>query len=512
MSLPAAKDLRARADRVIERAALSGTPRGRFFRDQRQRLAGRLLPTLAMVAVATGAAAAADLLRSPPVPSAVTLTQGLTATVLAALALGSTLARESRLALISVAAAGTIVLLGGWCFVTAATGGMASPYALSVPMALAVMVMALPFPPWQVPALALFGAVAFFCAVPEAPVSAFALFVLLGAGGFAIARARLRSALTAFRRMERLGASVARIRRVQDQLVVVEKLEALRVLVGGMAHEVNNALAVSVASTEQIARVVRQDPEAAAKAAERAQRGLVRIRGTIDRLKRFALAEEGALEPADLCAMLDFALESAVGRARSGVMIDRRYDDDLGAIVTHVAALAEALFQGARNAVESMPKGGTIRASVRREGGRVVIAVADEGQGIPAARLGKVFDPFYARDGADATWSGGARVLSPLPGRSGLGLSAVYGLVSAIGGEVEIRSEVGRGTEVALSLPAADGARQPLSSKQMPVARGLTPTPPAVGDRPSSERPPPVGPPLSAPPPPLRRSSKPPPR
>jgi signal transduction histidine kinase len=220
-----------------------------------------------------------------------------------------------------------------------------------------------------------------------------------------------------------------------------------------MAHELNNALAVSLASTEQIVRVADKDPPAAAKAAERAQRGLVRIRGTIDRLKRFAMAEEGVLEAADLCAMLDFALESAIGRARSGVVIDRNYDEDLPSIDTHVAALAEALFQIARNAVESMPKGGTIHASVRRDGDRVVLTVADEGQGIPPTRLGKIFDPFYAREATDPTFSGG-KLLPRLPGRAGLGLSAVYGLVSAIGGKVDIRSQVGQGTAVSLSLPS----------------------------------------------------------
>jgi signal transduction histidine kinase len=234
--------------------------------------------------------------------------------------------------------------------------------------------------------------------------------------------------------------------------VVVEKLEALRVLVGGMAHELNNALSVSMASTEQLGLIVGSDPESAAKAAQRAHGGLSRIRGTIERLKRFALSEDGVLESADLCAMLDFALESAVGRAQSGVAIERRYDEGLPPIDTHIAGLAEALFQVARNAVQAMPKGGTLRATVRTDGDAVVVSVADEGTGIPKGRLAKVFDPYYVRESADTTWSGG-RVLGAIPGRSGLGLSAVYGLVSAFGGTVDIQSEVGKGTEVSIRLP-----------------------------------------------------------
>lgn len=450
-SLPPAKDLRARADRVMERAALAGTPRQRFLRDQRRGLAARLLPALAMIAVASGAAAVVDLFHEPPYPREVTIAQGLTATLLAMLVLGTSIGRRSLPALVTIASTGTMVMVVGWGAVTRFTGGVLSPYALSVPLCLTVILLTIPFPPRVAPLLAVASAVVMAASAPGAPPSAFVVFALLGAGGWQIARTRRRRALHAFRRLERLSGAIARIRRVQDELVVVEKLEALRVLVGGIAHELNNALAVALASTEQAATMMESNPAAAAKAAQRANGGLVRIRGTIDRLRRFAMADETVLEPADVASMLDFALESAIGRARSGVAVDRDYDPSAGTVVTHAAALAEALFQVAKNAVESMPKGGTIRASVKRIGDSVVLSVADEGQGIPPARLAKVFDPFYAREVMDTMTK--SRVLPAIPGRAGLGLSAVYGVVSALGGKVEIKSEVGKGTEVSIVLP-----------------------------------------------------------
>ena len=82
VSLAAARELRARADRVTERAALSGTPRSRFLREERRRLSARMLPALGTLAAATGAAAAADVFREPPVPREVLLAQGVTASVL----------------------------------------------------------------------------------------------------------------------------------------------------------------------------------------------------------------------------------------------------------------------------------------------------------------------------------------------------------------------------------------------------------------------------------------------
>lgn len=453
VSLPTAKDLREKANRVGERAALPGTPRTRFLREQRRRVVARLLPTLAMLAVGTGVAALTDLFRASTGSRWVSLAQGLTAATLALLALATTALRKNLAALTAIALVAAAALSAGWGAVAYVTGGVMSPYALAIPLGITVMVVTLPLPPRVVPVVALMGGLAMLVSCPGAPPSAFVVFLLLGFGGYTIARTRRKRSLLSFRRVERLAGAVARIRRVQEQLVMIEKLEALRVLVGGMAHEINNALAISLASTEQVIKVSeRGDAAAVQKAAMRAQGGLVRIRATIDRLRRFAMAEESVLEPADVTAMLDFALESAIGRARSGVIVDRDYEEGLGQVECHVGALAEALFQVAKNAIESMPKGGTVRASARRDGERVVLSVSDEGSGIPAARLAKVFDPFYARDTVD-TFTGG-RLLPPLPGKSGLGLSAVYGLVASMGGKVEMQSEVGKGTVVSIILPA----------------------------------------------------------
>lgn len=441
LSLQSPTALRDQAARVGRKIGRKGSPRRRYLKEQRAKFAGRLLPALAIIGASAGLFTIVDLWTGG---SSMTTTI-LGASIAVCLGAGSLAVpvihrRSSGDGLAWLAVAASAVTMIGVGFMARETGGASSPYLLWIALAALAFGAVVPLPTRAALANAVAAYAGLLVASLAAPAYAHVTVLACGLVGIGLARTRQRVNVATFLRVERLTAAVSRMRRVQEQLVVVEKLEALRVLVGGMAHELNNALAISVASTQQAARVIAPEEAAAQAALKRSEGGLARIRRTVDRLRRFAMAAEGVLEPADVGAMLDFALESAIGRARSGVIVTRHYDPGVGAIECHVAALAEALFQIARNAVEAMPGGGTISATVRSEGERVILAVSDEGDGIPADQLAHVFDPFYSRGRGQTS-------------KSGLGLSAVYGLVSALGGKVEIQSAVGKGTEVAIVMP-----------------------------------------------------------
>jgi len=446
-SLPPPAELRDKATRFGEQALRKGRPRKRYLTERCVELSRALGFAFSGIAIATLLVAVLDLTLSYFPPERLATVTEVVMTLVAAAAAAATLAfRRDLTRVVVLHGVGGVVLLLGFGLVARGTGGAASPYLFLIPlvdMLLATVV------PAALP-VAVACAVASYAAVllggPSAPPPVHLLVVGVGLATIVLARQKRARTIRTFLQMERLGAAVARMRRVQEQLVVVEKLEALRVLVGGMAHELNNALAISIASNQQVLRDLDRDANLAKGALLRSDGGLTRIKRTVDRLRRFAMAAEGVLEPADVAAMLDFALESAIGRARSGVIVERHYDANIGAIEVHVSALAEALFQVARNAIEAMPGGGTIHASVRAEGDRVVLSVSDQGRGIPADQIARVFDPFF---------SGGSGKSAQ---KSGLGLSAVYGLVSAVGGHVEIKSEVGKGTEVAIIMPARRAA------------------------------------------------------
>ncbi len=438
LSLHAANLMRDRYARAAERATRKGRPRTRYLAERRAQTAAALVPTLAAIAAITGTTAAVTLVSEPPALHGAAIALACVAIVLGAATLSVPLVRRSTPALLGVAVGAIASAELGWGLVARLSGGAQSPWLLVVAALVIVGAGLVPLPPRFALGIAVGGYTGLLLADPLSPPWAHLLVLGCAAGAYASARTRHRRTLASFRKIERLAASIARARRVQEQLVLVEKLEALRVLVGGIAHELNNALAVAVASTQQAARSA-HNPETAAGALKRAEGGLGRIRATVEKLRRFAMASEGVLEAADVAAMLDFALESAIGRARSGVNVERDYDASVGTIHCHVAALAEALYQVSRNAVEAMPAGGRIRATVRGEGDKVVLSVADEGKGIAPDALRHVFDPYWRHTVAS--------------NRSGMGLSAVYGIVTALGGSVRVESQEGQGTTVSILLP-----------------------------------------------------------
>jgi len=442
-SLPPPAALREEAQRVGERGKRKGRPRRRFMAEREHALSRALVPMAGVVAATSTGVALLDVATSsfPPSATAVAIEVALAVGLAIVAALAHVL-RGKYKALVTLSIAGGIIATLGWGAACHETGGAASPFLLLAPLFAAAFTHVVPVPARAAIAIGASGVLSIAIANPLSPPYAYLLASVAAITGVVVARGRQAQAVHSFLRTERMGAALARMQRVHEQLVVVEKLEALRVLVGGMAHELNNALTVSQASNQQALKDLDRNVELAKGAILRSDGGLGRIKRTVDRLRRFAMAAEGTLEPADVAAMLDFALENAIGRARSGVIVERVYDPNVGAIECHVSALAEALFQIARNAIEAMPGGGTIEAAVRRDGDVVVLSVSDQGRGIPADQLAKVFDPFYTRAPGKSAQ------------KSGLGLSAVYGLVTALGGKVTLDSEVGKGTVVSISMPA----------------------------------------------------------
>src|SRR5207237_8006519 len=147
-------------------------------------------------------------------------------------------------------------------------------------------------------------------------------------------------------------------------------------------------------------------------------------------------------------------------------------------ISTHAVILGdeserrEVLINIIFNAVDAMPQGGTITlAAEEEEGDAVVISIGDTGMGMSPEVKARIFDPFFTTKGKAGL---------------GLGLAVSYGIISRHGGNIEVESQYGRGTEFRITLPLARLAEKVV--KAIEVAAPPLPTPDQNVCLPLSER------------------------
>jgi signal transduction histidine kinase len=146
----------------------------------------------------------------------------------------------------------------------------------------------------------------------------------------------------------------------------------------------------------------------------------------------------------DLAALVRTAARPrAVLAAREGLEM-RVHADGPVPIAGDPARLEQVLLILLDNAARHTPAGGTITIDARVQGGDAVMTVTDTGEGIPPGAIGSVFDRFYRADAA--------RTRDDRRG-AGLGLAIARGIVRAHGGDIEVRSEPGRGAAFTVRLP-----------------------------------------------------------
>jgi two-component system sensor histidine kinase KdpD len=193
---------------------------------------------------------------------------------------------------------------------------------------------------------------------------------------------------------------------------------------------------------------------------------LATIQEEAERLNRFVAnllhmsrLESGALTPdrgaLDLAEVV-FAVARRLDRGRDAGRIAVTTGDAVLAARADPVLLDHALVNVLENALAYSPAGSPVAVAVRREGAAVLVTVQDEGPGVPAADLPRIFEKFFQ--------SGPRRAERP---GTGLGLSIARGLVEAMGGAVQADNRAGRsGLVVTLILPASHDDAGPLSSRR----------------------------------------------
>ena len=219
-----------------------------------------------------------------------------------------------------------------------------------------------------------------------------------------------------------------------------------RQLLADVAHELRTPLATVESYVEALADGV--------LAADAENWGAIRsetarLNRLVNDLQRVSRAEAHQLDlhpaPTDPAELVQDAVKAAgPAFATKGVALESEIETNLPMVDVDRERIAEVLSNLLTNALRHTPAGGAVQASVRQRADRIEIVVADNGEGITAEHLDRVFERFYRIDPARARASGG----------TGIGLAIVRAIVEAHGGTVNASSDgAGQGATFTVRLP-----------------------------------------------------------
>ena len=249
-----------------------------------------------------------------------------------------------------------------------------------------------------------------------------------------------------------LAHEVAERARTEAQLLQAQKMDAIGKLTGGIAHDFNNLLTGIVTGLELIKK--RTEDHRLEKVMVYADAALASAKSAASlthRLLAFARQQPLDTRPTDVnqyVRSLEDLLSRTIGK-RIGLTLELTSRSAVAMV--DAGQLESAVLNLVINARDALPEGGQIWISTYEaysqgnsrldDGPYIALTVRDDGVGIEHHLIDKVFDPFFTT--------------KPIGEGTGLGLSTIYGFARQSGGDVNIRSVVGHGTEVTLMLPAA---------------------------------------------------------
>jgi len=231
------------------------------------------------------------------------------------------------------------------------------------------------------------------------------------------------------------------VRAVQSLVTYSQKLAALGRLTSGVTHEVKNPLNAMRIHLELLkARLGNTNP-AARENVDVIAHEIQRLDRVVQGFLKFVRPEEVNLAPVDVGALLaEVARLMTPDAARTGTRIALDVTPDLPTVSGDAGLLQQACTNLVTNAIQAMPNGGVVTlGACRGKDGGIEVRVRDEGVGIAAEDLERIFRLYYTTK----------------PQGSGIGLSMVYRIVQMHDGRIDVDSEVGRGTMMTMTLPVA---------------------------------------------------------
>ncbi|HWB81092.1 MAG TPA: ATP-binding protein [Nannocystaceae bacterium] len=308
-----------------------------------------------------------------------------------------------------------------------------------------------------------------------------------GADDF-MAKGKLLRLVPAVARELAEAQSRAERRKMQEQLLVSDRMASLGTLAAGVAHEINNPLAAVLANVELVLRELTDTlhrhragstepaPEAAARwmahkipeiidSLRDAHDATMRVRDVSRDLKVFSRGDEMRRGPVDVRAVMESTLRIAHNEIRHRAKVIREYAE-VPPVAANQTRLGQVFLNLVINAAQALPEGDASRHRItvmtkRGNGDRVIVEVRDTGPGIPEHVLQQIFNPFFTT--------------KPIGQGTGLGLAICHRIVTGLGGEIEVDTRPGAGTVFRVALPIARDEAEPVEQAPSIVANGHGP-------------------------------------
>ncbi len=226
-----------------------------------------------------------------------------------------------------------------------------------------------------------------------------------------------------------------------------EKLAAVGRLAAGVVHEINNPLATIAACAEALEQRTEEGAFDTSEAVGDLKDYLGLIKSEAFRCKSittglldFSRVRTGNRHPMDAAEVLRSSA-NLISHQKRGENIETNVEirGELPVLHADGGQIQQAVIALATNAIDSMPKGGTLTFRAYSQSNRLLIEVEDTGVGIPQEDLSKIFEPFFTtKEVGEGT---------------GLGLAVCYGIITDHGGRLTVRSSLGKGTVFTIALP-----------------------------------------------------------
>ena len=268
----------------------------------------------------------------------------------------------------------------------------------------------------------------------------------------------------------------------QTRLVHSAKMVSLGQLVAGVAHELNNPIGFIFSNMThlrdysnrliELVRIAEKDPKKLPDAKEEmefdyivqdmpklitsCEEGAKRTKDIVLGLRNFSRLEEAKLNEIDVHKSLDTTLDLLQGEIKGRIQVFKNYEN-VPHIFGYISQINQVIMNILSNAVQAIEGQGQLWISthpvkdLRYKDGKVQISIQDSGKGMSTEVIEKIFDPFFTTKGVGQG--------------TGLGLSISYGIIENHGGEIQVRSELGVGTEFIIILPV----KPPLKEAEKPT-------------------------------------------